>query len=297
MSLNESLKNLSLWIDDILGIRGSSGYILILCVVLIGHKIMNTSNKSSNPNLDIGDNDEEQEVEPPRNFTSKQLLHFDGTKDKTGEDKPVYLSVNGTVFDVSDGRSFYGPDGPYANFAGKECGIALAKMSFDDEHLNDLAGCENLNFGEKEELDGWVEKFTYYRNYPVKGRLVGDAYLVSLANRILTNEDLSENTGINKEDIPKGYAASPIYIGAGNKVFDASFGGVEFYGSGGGYNRFAGRDISRALAKMSFNAEDLENTNIDDLDDKQIKVLDDWIKTYEEKKMYPIVGQLGKKST
>jgi|TARA_B110001450_G_C17251357_1_gene331671 hypothetical protein len=48
---------------------------------------------------------------------------------------------------------------------------------------------------------------------------------------------------------------------------------------------------------MSFNAEDLENTNIDDLDDKQIKVLDDWIKTYEEKKMYPIVGQLGKKST
>ena len=43
---------------------------------------------------------------------------------------------------------------------------------------------------------------------------------------------------------------------------------------------------------MSFNAEDLENTNIDDLDDKQIKVLDDWIKTYEEKKMYPIVGQL-----
>ena len=130
----------------------------------------------------------------------------------------------------STNRSFYGPDGPYANFAGKECGIALAKMSFDDEHLNDLAGCENLNFGEKEELDGWVEKFTYYRNYPVKGRLVGDAYLVSLANRILTNEDLSENTGINKEDIPKGYAASPIYIGAGNKVFDASFGGVEFYG-------------------------------------------------------------------
>jgi membrane-associated progesterone receptor component len=65
-------------------------------------------------------------------------------------------------------------------------------------------------------------------------------------------------------------------------------------GAGGGYNKFAGRDISRALAKMSFAPEDMQNTNVDDLEEKQRKVLDDWIQTFEVKKGYPIVGTLGK---
>jgi predicted heme/steroid binding protein len=51
----------------------------------------------------------EEENDPPRNFTLKQLLYFDGTKDPSGkEDKPVYISVAGTVFDMSEGREFYG---------------------------------------------------------------------------------------------------------------------------------------------------------------------------------------------
>ena len=189
-------------------------------------------NSSSEP--DVGSNtpkeEEEEQIEPPRNFTTNQLVYFNGEDDeKTGEGKPVYLSVNGTVFDVSDGRNFYGPDGPYANFAGRECGVALAKMSFDTEHLDDLAGCKDLNYGEKDELDGWINKFTYHRNYPVKGRLVTDDYLKSLTARTLTSNDLSKHKG-DGEEIPQGYATAPIYIGAGNKVFDASFGGVEFYG-------------------------------------------------------------------
>ena len=47
---------------------------------------------------------------------------------------------------------------------------------------------------------------------------------------------------------------------------------------------------------MSFKPEDLENPNVDDLDEKQLKILDDWIKTFEVKKGYPIVGSLGKNS-
>lgn len=240
------------------------------------------------------DEEEEDEPDPPRNFTAEQLRYFDGTKDeKTGDDKPVYLSVNGQVFDVSDGRDFYGPDGPYSNFAGHECGVALAKMSFDTEHLDDLEGCNNLSASEKTELEGWIEKFTYYRPYPIKGRLVPDSKLEPLKDRVLTKEDIAKYDG-SSEEIPDGYATAPIYLGAGVKIYDVSFGGVGFYGPKGGYNRFAGKDASRALAKMSFEPEDIENTNVDDLEEKQKKVLSDWIKTFGEKKKYPVVGKFNK---
>ncbi len=45
---------------------------------------------------------------------------------------------------------------------------------------------------------------------------------------------------------------------------------------------------------MSFNPQDLADTHTDDLTEKQMKVLDDWIKTFEVKKAYPVVGNLGK---
>jgi membrane-associated progesterone receptor component len=294
-SLAEYLQGISIQIDTFAGIQGSSGYIAIFLIVFLTHQFLNWTRPPVVDDDIMHKQDGKEEPDPPRNFTTKQLAYFDGTKDeKSDEDKPVYLSVNGIVFDVSNGRDFYGPEGPYEKFAGKECGVALAKMSFDEQHLGDLKGCNDLSFGEKNELEGWIEKFTYYRNYPIKGRMVADEDLKALESRVLTSEDLAKHTGAEGEEVPKGYAAAPIYIGAGERVFDASFGGVEFYGAGGGYNKFAGRNISRALAKMSFDPDDLSNTNVDDLDEKQIKVLNDWIKTFEERKGYPVVGRIKK---
>jgi membrane-associated progesterone receptor component len=231
--------------------------------------------------------DEEETPDPPRNFTLEQLRDFDGTKDERGHDKEVYLSLNGIVFDVSKGRDFYGPGGPYEKFAGHECGIALAKMSFDTEHLDNLKGCQDLGFGERNELDGWITKFRDYRQYPVKGRLVVD---LPDPNRILTISDLEKNNG--KGEIEDGYAAAPIYIAANGKVFDMSFGGIIFYGDGGPYNIFAGRNASRALGRMSLDVADLDNYSIEDFTEKETKIMNDWIKTFEERKKYPIVGKL-----
>lgn len=259
----------------------------------------------------------DEHPDPPRNFTLAQLTKFDGTKDeKSGEDKEVYLSVNGIVFDVSKGRDFYGPGGPYEKvsfggfavftvaperqilqtarffwrhqFAGHECGVALAKMSFDTEHLDDLKGCGALNFGERTELDNWIEKFRDYRCYPVLGKLVVD---LPDPKRVLTAADLQKHNGSG--EIPDGYAAAPIYIGANAQVFDMSFGGVGFYGPGGPYQKFAGRNASRALALMSLDEKDLENPSTADCTEKQIKVMHDWIKTFSERKGYPVVGRQG----
>mmetsp|Transcript_24898 Transcript_24898/g.31737 ORF Transcript_24898/g.31737 Transcript_24898/m.31737 type:complete len:165 (+) Transcript_24898:318-812(+) len=160
-------------------------------------------------------------------------------------------------------------------------------MSFDEAHLDDIAGCKTLNFGEKNELDGWIEKFTYFRCYPVLGKLI-PADKIPSSDRIVSKEEIAKNDGLG--EIPEGYATPPIYIGAGSKVFDVSFGGVTFYGKDCSYNRFAGKNASRALAKMSFDPADTENTDTSDLTDKEKKVLDDWVKTFEERKGYPIVG-------
>merc|ERR1711862_571811 len=304
-------------LDDYTGIEDTFiCMVIFLLVVLSCFWYDSLSSKRSDE--EIKEEEEEDEAEPPRNFTIAQLRYFDGKKDPKNpeEDKGLYLSIQGKVFDVNKGREFYGPGSPYENFAGRECGIALAKFSFDEEHLDDIDGCENgkLSWFEKEELHNWIEKFSYYRNYPEKGRLVSNNMLPS-SDRIISKEELELNNGVvsvavenndddddgnnngkkeNTNHIPDGYATAPIYVALRDKVFDVSFGGVVMYGPGGPYHRFAGKDLSRALAKMSFDPKDLENTDITDLTEKEINVLDDWCTTFEEKKLYPIVGRLQK---
>lgn len=262
---------------------------MIILVVVGGYFLTMEANNSKRVDNETDQKESDPEPDPPRNFTLQQLSYFDGTKDDRGDDKPVYLSVNCTVFDVSDGRNFYGPGGPYERFAGHECGVALAKMSFDAELL-DSFDFDTLNFGEKTELEGWIDKFTNYRCYPVKGKLIPDSLLPD-ASLVLTAEDIAAHDGL-ATPAPEGYAAAPIYVGAGDKVYDVSFGGVTFYGPGGPYHKFAGRNASRALAKMSLDDEDLQSVDTTDLSDKQRGVLNDWVKTFSERKKYPVVGSI-----
>lgn len=62
-----------------------------------------------------------------------------------------------------------------------------------------------------------------------------------------------------------------------------------FYGPGGPYALFAGRDASRALALMSFDPKDLTG-NIEGLSDSELEVLQDWEYKFMEK--YVKVGQI-----
>ncbi|KAH7131421.1 cytochrome b5-like heme/steroid binding domain-containing protein [Dactylonectria estremocensis] len=105
-----------------------------------------------------------------RTYTPLSLLPFSGA-----DDSPVYLAVRGRVFDVSRGRNFYGPGGPYANFAGRDASRGLACGSFDEDMLTaDLKGpldkLEGLDKDQLEALQGWEERFL--EKYEVVGRLV-----------------------------------------------------------------------------------------------------------------------------
>ncbi|KAI2618922.1 cytochrome b5 [Hypoxylon sp. NC1633] len=110
-----------------------------------------------------------------KTFTPRTLLPYNGLNNM-----PVYLSVRGRVFDVTSGRNFYGPGGPYENFAGRDASRGLACHSFDEEMLTkDLDGpldnLDGLGDEEMDSLQGWEERFN--SKYLMVGKLVaqGDA--------------------------------------------------------------------------------------------------------------------------
>lgn len=95
--------------------------------------------------------------------TTQQLSQYNGTDPS----KPIYVAVKGRIFDVTNGKSFYGPGGPYALFAGKDASRALAKMSKNDEDVSpSLDGLSEKEIGV---LEDWEKKFE--AKYPVVGRV------------------------------------------------------------------------------------------------------------------------------
>ncbi|XP_010472503.1 PREDICTED: probable steroid-binding protein 3 [Camelina sativa] len=97
-------------------------------------------------------------------FTAEQLSRYNGTN----ESSPIYVAIKGRVFDVTTGKSFYGPGGDYAIFAGKDASRALGKMSKKEEDVS--PSLEGLTEKEMNTLNDWETKFV--AKYPVVGRVV-----------------------------------------------------------------------------------------------------------------------------
>jgi len=217
-------------------------------------------------------------------------------------------------------------------FAGKEVGWALAKMSFEEVYINNL-DTTGMNFAEREGMEEWIVKVrgetrkgggggkggnvcvgvehrailtpfrshhvsvvlppttTQYRDfkgYPIVGRLLPPP--VVDATKILPPSVLSSHNGLQP---PSSTSEIPsIYVGAGDYVFDVSYGGCGFYKDGCSYHMFAGKDASVALGKMSFEERDI-NGEVEGMEEGEKKVLRDWIRTFRDKKEYPVVGRTG----
>lgn len=108
--------------------------------------------------------------EPPvqTKFVPETLKKYNGK-----DDPNVYLGIRGVVYDVTNGKSFYGPGGPYENFAGRDASRGLALNSFDPAVLTPLAKpldtLHDLSAEEVESLDNWVSHFE--AKYKVVGTL------------------------------------------------------------------------------------------------------------------------------
>ncbi|GBG33679.1 Membrane-associated progesterone receptor component 1 [Hondaea fermentalgiana] len=85
-----------------------------------------------------------------------------------------------------------------------------------------------------------------------------------------------------------GHDGEPVYIALKGVVFDVSSSG--FYGPDGGYALLAGRDASRALAKMKLDPDLVHDPRTDDLSSAETALLTEWYDKLSAK--YPIVGSL-----
>ena len=76
----------------------------------------------------------------PIQYTDADLKAYDGT-DPT---KPILLAINGTIYDVSNGRKHYGPGGSYHLFAGADASRGFVTGCFDTDRTPDMRGVEEM---------------------------------------------------------------------------------------------------------------------------------------------------------
>jgi membrane-associated progesterone receptor component len=108
-----------------------------------------------------GKSDEKKEVKkftkmPKRDFTHEELKPFNGTR----EDGRILIAVLGKVFDVSNSNHFYGPDGPYAAFGGRDASRALATFAIEDKMFKDTHDdLSDLTPSQMESVKEWEMQF------------------------------------------------------------------------------------------------------------------------------------------
>ncbi|GMS90713.1 hypothetical protein PENTCL1PPCAC_12888, partial [Pristionchus entomophagus] len=112
---------------------------------------------------------------PKQDMTLSELRKYDGV-----QDEHILFGLNGTIYDVSRGRSFYGPGGPYGTLAGRDATRALGTMDakavrdeWDDCADLVLLFCLSQKPDERESADEWESSFKF--KYPTVGKVVKDA--------------------------------------------------------------------------------------------------------------------------
>ncbi|PVD34240.1 hypothetical protein C0Q70_05508 [Pomacea canaliculata] len=136
--------------------------LLGICGFLI-YKII-SSRRTSEPSAA-----KEPELPPlkKQDFTLEQLREYDGK----GKEGRILIAVNGKVFDVTKGKRFYGPGGPYGLFSGRDASRALATFSLSEDSLRDeYDDLSDLNSMQMESVREWEMQFT--EKYVYIGKLL-----------------------------------------------------------------------------------------------------------------------------
>ncbi|KAH8678132.1 hypothetical protein BX600DRAFT_493459 [Xylariales sp. PMI_506] len=79
-----------------------------------------------------------EQFKAPTDLTLAELAQFDGSDPS----KPIYLAINGTIYDVSANQRTYGQGGSYNVFAGTDASRGFVTGCFRDDRTADMRGVE-----------------------------------------------------------------------------------------------------------------------------------------------------------
>ncbi|XP_055340021.1 membrane-associated progesterone receptor component 1-like [Paramacrobiotus metropolitanus] len=104
---------------------------------------------------------------PKKDYTLEELKVFNGL----GPEGRILMAVNGKVFDVTRGKSFYGPGGPYGIFAGRDASRGLGTFALDDSAVRDTYDdLSDLTLDQMNTVKDWEQQFQ--DKYHLVGRLL-----------------------------------------------------------------------------------------------------------------------------
>jgi predicted heme/steroid binding protein len=98
-------------------------------------------------------------------LTEEELARHDGSDPNL----PIYIAINGEVFDVTAGKMYYGKDGGYKFFSGKDAARAYITGCFETHLTHDLRG---LSSKQIKELDNWADFYRNHHTYYKVGRVI-----------------------------------------------------------------------------------------------------------------------------
>jgi len=102
-------------------------------------------------------------------FTKDLLSNYNGSDDKSD----IYISILGSVFDVTKGRKFYGNGCTYNALAGRDASVSFVTGNFEmyNENSDDV---NKMELSQILELNNW--RNFYHKEYLYKGKLIGRFY-------------------------------------------------------------------------------------------------------------------------
>lgn len=97
----------------------------------------------------------------PLNLTISELSLYNGTD----KHLPIYLAIDGIVFDVSSSPKVYGPGGPYHELTGKDAARVYVTGCFNkkDEYTYDLRGLDETEA--ENDIQSWQQFFFDHDKY------------------------------------------------------------------------------------------------------------------------------------
>ncbi|KAJ3790614.1 cytochrome b5-like heme/steroid binding domain-containing protein [Lentinula aff. detonsa] len=97
-------------------------------------------------------------------FTESELAKYDGTD----LDRPIYLAIDGDVYDVTKGKA-YQLGGPYHLFAGIDAARAFGTGCFKTHRTHDLRG---MSDAEIKGMNHWKKFYENHKNYFKVGKVL-----------------------------------------------------------------------------------------------------------------------------